>query len=140
MPHRPGPPWGDGHPWGHDWGAGGWGAGGPFLSILTTLWWLLLLAGLAWLAWWWLSPHLRPWLSSLFAHEPATPSATAYLNAVQNELNTLVSADQMTQDQASQLYTQEQTNVNNGQYTYLQSTITGSIGRFGACPTATTSS
>lgn len=65
---------------------------------------------------------------------------TAYLNAVQNELNTLVSAGQMTQDQASQIYTQEQTNVNNGQYTYLQSTSTGSIGRFRACPTATTTS
>lgn len=79
MPHRPGPPWGGGHPWGHDWGAGGWGAGGPFLSILTTLWWLLLLAGLAWLAWWWLGPHLRPWLSSLFAHQTATPSALEML-------------------------------------------------------------
>ena len=64
----------------------------------------------------------------------------AYLNAVQNELNTLVSAGQMTQDQASQLYTQEQTNVNNGQYTYLQSISTGGFGRFRACPTATTTS
>ena len=63
---------------------------------------------------------------------------TAYLNAVQNELKTLVSAGQMSQDQANQLYTQEQTNVNNGQYTYLQSTSTSGFRRFGACPTATT--
>ncbi len=61
----------------------------------------------------------------------------AYLNALQNELNTLVSANEMTQDQANQLYTQEQTNVNNGQYTYLQSTSAGGSRRFGACPTAT---
>ena len=69
MPHRPGPPWGDGHHWGH-----AWGAGGP-VSLLTTLWWLALLAGLAWLAWWWLSPHFRPWLASLFDREAPSPSA-----------------------------------------------------------------
>ncbi|HEU5198143.1 MAG TPA: hypothetical protein VFU32_00825, partial [Ktedonobacterales bacterium] len=65
---------------------------------------------------------------------------TAYLNALQNELNTLVSAGEMTQDQATQLYTQEQTNVNNGQYTYLQSTSADGSRRFGACPTATSGS
>jgi putative membrane protein len=74
MPHRPGPPWGGGHSWGH-----AWGSGSPLISTLTALWWLLLLAGLAWLAWWWLGPHLRPWLTSLFAHETATPSALELL-------------------------------------------------------------
>ena len=76
MPDRPRPPWGagGGHPWGHD-----WGSGGPFISTLTALWWLLLLVGLAWLAWWWLGPHLRPWLTSLFAHEAVTPSALELL-------------------------------------------------------------
>jgi putative membrane protein len=73
MPHRPGPPWGDGYHWGH-----AWGAGGP-VSLLTTLWWLVLLAGLAWLAWWWLGPHLRPWLASLFDHETVPPSALEIL-------------------------------------------------------------
>ena len=73
MPQRPGPPWGHGHPWGH-----AWGSGGP-LSLLTTLWWLVLLAGLAWLAWWWLGPHLRPWLASLFDHEATVPSALEML-------------------------------------------------------------
>ncbi len=80
MPHRPGPPWGSGHPWGdgRPWGYD-WGAGGPFLSTLTALWWLVLLAGLAWLAWWWLGPHLRPWLASLFDHEATSPSALEIL-------------------------------------------------------------
>lgn len=74
MPRRPGPPWGYGHPWGH-----AWGSGGSSISTLTALWWLVLLAGLAWLAWWWLGPHLRPWLASLFDHEAATPSALELL-------------------------------------------------------------
>lgn len=69
MPDRPDPPgWEHAHHW-----------GGGLFSILATLGWIVLLVGLAWFAWRWLVPYLRPWLVATFGRAPAAPSALEVL-------------------------------------------------------------
>jgi len=45
---------------------------------------------------------------------------TAYLNAVQQQFDSLVSSGRFTQAQANQFYSQQQQDVNNGQFPLLQ--------------------
>jgi putative membrane protein len=61
------------HPWiyGHHWGNGfGWWPG-MLLSVLSTLLWVALLIGLAWLLLRWILPYLKLIIADIFGSPPA---------------------------------------------------------------------
>ena len=75
MMHRFEHPWIYGHPWGY--GFGWWP--GMLLSALSTLFWVALLLGLAWVLLRWIIPYLMPMIAEIFGTAPAGPSALEIL-------------------------------------------------------------
>ena len=71
MRHRLEHPWMHGHHWmyGHHWGYNP----GPamFLSVLTTVFWVALLIGLAWILLRWILPYILPVIADIFSWPPA---------------------------------------------------------------------
>lgn len=67
----------------HMWGHGHhWGASGgleTLFSMLTTLFVIALLIGLAWAIWKWISPYLLPRITAILYGAPAEPSALEIL-------------------------------------------------------------
>ena len=63
------------HPWGHEFG---WGPG-MLQSALSTLFWVALLLGLAWLLLRWIIPYIMPMFADIFDMAPAGPSALEIL-------------------------------------------------------------
>ncbi len=63
------------HPWGHEFG---WGPG-MLQSALSTLFWVALLLGLAWLLLRWIIPYIIPMFADIFDTAPAGPSALEIL-------------------------------------------------------------
>jgi uncharacterized membrane protein len=59
--------WMHGHPWGY--GFGWWSE--TLLSALSTLLWLALLIGLAWMLLKWIMPYIKPMISDIFGMPPA---------------------------------------------------------------------
>lgn len=57
--------WMHGHPWGYGW----WPE--TLLSALSTLLWLALLIGLAWMLLKWIMPYIKPIISDIFGMPPA---------------------------------------------------------------------
>jgi uncharacterized membrane protein len=62
------------HPWiWHPWGDGFAWWPGMLLSALSTLFWVALLIGLAWVLLRWLIPYLKPIIADIFGRQPADP-------------------------------------------------------------------
>ncbi len=61
------------HPWiyGHPWGDGFNWWPGTLLSVLSTMFLVALLIGLAWLVLRWLIPYLKPIIADIFGRPPA---------------------------------------------------------------------
>ena len=75
MMHRFEHPWIYGHPWGYGFGWWPW----MLLSALSTLFWVALLLGLAWVLLRWIIPYLMPMIAEIFGTAPAGPSALEIL-------------------------------------------------------------